>query len=146
MFWMPIIVISLVLANPAQTGEQHFTEWWSSYDKQLQFQTAGYQGFRRKVEMRFDSLRNYEGPLSVPQGIENKVGKVLVLFSQQNKAVLLANPVDTLSDVAFLGEEFKHELAKCSDHRSWIVALPENTWTATDLNPYCSMNYDEGRS
>jgi hypothetical protein len=44
-----------------------------------------------------------------------------------------------------LNEDFRQTMKKCSGDRAWLVALPENTWTETDLNPYCTMNYDEGQ-
>jgi hypothetical protein len=130
------------LAGISSASDHPFVERWSRFDEFLQLGEQGLPGYRKKMEAPFTALRSYPGPISVPPGA-GPVDTVLVLSTQQDRSLLLATPKNTLGSSAYLGEDFKQELMRCSGDRSWIVALPENTWTPIELSPYCSMDYDE---
>jgi hypothetical protein len=94
------------------------------------------------MEVPFAALRSYPGTLSAPPET-GPIESVLVISAQQDRAILLVTPKNTMGSMAYLGEEFKQALKRCTADRSWLVTLPENVWTPIELNPYCSMDYDE---
>jgi hypothetical protein len=94
------------------------------------------------MKVPFTALRSYPGNLSAPPGT-GPVETVLVVSAQQDRVILLVTPKNTMASLEYLGEEFKQALKRCATDRSWIVALPENSWTPIELNPYCTMDYDE---
>lgn len=130
------------VTSAASSGEGIFIERWRAYDEVVQAQATGPAGFRKKIEIPFDTLRKYDGQI-VPPPHAGNIGQVLVVSSLKDRSLLLVTPKNTLGAIEYLGEEFRREMAKCEGDRSWLVALPENTWTPIDLNPYCRMAYDE---
>lgn len=96
--------------------------------------------------MHFNSLTEYRERLTPPDGLgENLIGKAFIITARPERTILLVAPKNVMEDKFFLNEDFRQALKKCSGDKSWLVVLPENTWTETDLNPYCTMSYDEGQ-
>jgi hypothetical protein len=139
-FMMAFLPVNVTSA--ASSGERIFIDRWTAYDEMVQARATGPAGFRRKLEIPFGSLRKYEGRIVSPPEAGN-IGHVLVLSALKDRSLLHDTPKNTLGAIEYLGEEFRREMAKCEGDRSWLVALPENTWNPIDLNPYCSMAYDE---
>lgn len=145
MKWSLFITLSLLLSSPLQARELPFVRWWNSSDEQIQVYDERHP-YRKKIGMDFDSLSEYPGKVAPPEGIgESRIGRALVLLSKPKKKILLVTPKNIMGDKIFLNEEFRQTMKKCTGDRAWLVVLPENSWTETDLNPYCTMSYDEGQ-
>ncbi len=142
MIYLHIVIIGFVLAGPVFAGEKQFIEWWKNYDEQIL--VSGFeQNYRKKIELRFDSLNAYKGRIYPPRTVGNEVETGLVLYSQRNYTILLVTPKNIMKNMAALNEDYKQTMMKCADDKSWIVTLPENEWSEINLNPYCTMDYGE---
>ena len=135
------ILILFSLTASVQANEERFINWWMNYDEQILVSDDAARHYRTMTQLEFNSLPRYEGTLTgSPEGKELEAA--LVLFSRPSGTVLLVTPRNIMKSMKFLNEG-TGALAQCADDASWIVSLPENTWTEIDLNPYCTMDYDE---
>ncbi len=142
LLFLAMVLPGTVSGYRPPSPEEQFTERWKTFDETLQEQVLGPAGFRRRIELPFSSLRPFKGRLSMPAD-KGAMAEVLVLSEHEGRAVLLVTPGNSLAGPGMLSEEFRQFLEKCSGDHSWLVSLPENNWTAIDLNPYCTMAYDE---
>lgn len=140
-----ILLAIVLLAGPAFCGDREFVGWWKHHDEQIQGSVYPERHYRRKKKLDFDRLREYQGTVTVPPGIAGQTGKAYVLFSHSRNTVLLVTPLNTMGNRTVLNEEFRRAMEQCSGDHSWIVTLPANQWTAIDLNPFCTMEYDQGQ-
>ncbi len=138
-----ILAVAVLLAVQPGAGEKQFVEWWRNYDEQIMMNNSWEEGyhFRMKNELPFESLPEFSETLEPPAGVGPDFGKKLVLYAQKNFTLLLVTPKETLDGMSVLDDRYKQALKQCEGDRSWIVALPANTWTEVALNPYCSMGY-----
>ncbi|OGW41679.1 MAG: hypothetical protein A2010_09710 [Nitrospirae bacterium GWD2_57_9] len=139
-----LILLAIVLSSPVHAREAPFVRWWNSYDEQIQVYD-GRHPYRSRTEMDFNSLPEYEGTILPPEAIGDRTGRALVLLARPERTILLVTPRNIMQDMQVLNEEYRQTMKKCAEDRSWIVVLPENRWTETNLNPYCTMAYDEGQ-
>lgn len=142
-----IVVLGLVLSGTVHAAEKQFINSWKNHDEQIMSYDESGLHFRRKIEVDFVSLREYEGritkPESKPESIEKEIGAALVLYAQENMTILLVTPENIMKGMNTLNEEYVRTMKKCRDDKSWIVVLPQNEWTEIELNPYCRMDYDQ---
>lgn len=138
-----VIIIGFVLAGPVFAGEKQFIDWWKNYDEQVLVNDDSVRHYRKKIELSFDSLREYSEGIDVPPAVDKEIETALVLYEQRNRILLLVTPENIMKNMTSLNEEYKQTIMKCAADKSWIVMLPGNEWTEIDLNPYCSMDYGE---
>lgn len=137
------MALVLVLIGTAHASEKTFINSWKNFDEQLTAYDESGLPFRKKMEVNFRSLREYEGRLEKPGSIGKEPEAALVLYSQQNMTILLVTPENIMKEMDTLNEEYVRTMKRCIHDKSWIVVLPENEWTEIELNPYCTMDYDQ---
>ncbi len=140
---LQVIILGFVLVGTVSAEEKQFIDSWKKYDEQIMSYDDARLHYRRKMELSFGFLREYEGRISRPGAIEGEIGTAFVLYSQKNATILLVTPKNIMKNVKTFNEEYKQTMRTCAEDKSWIVVLPQNEWSTIDLNPYCTMDYDE---
>jgi hypothetical protein len=143
MVFLRSIVLVCFLTGTVLAGDRQFVEQWKNYDEQIQVSRDLDRLYEKKIRKHFYSLTEYEGQLTPPPGVDREIEDVLLLYSQENMSILLATPKNVMKNRSTLNEDYKKARTMCGEDKSWLVLLPENAWSEVDLNPYCTMDYDE---
>ena len=137
------IILGLVLAQPAISGEKEFLAWWKSSQTQEQA-GEGTKYCSKQIELSLNGLQEQKKrKLKKPVAIKKEVEAVLVIHSQKDLGLLLVTPQNILKDITTIDDQYYETMKKCAEDRSWIVMTPKNIWSEIDLNPYCTMAYGE---
>lgn len=138
-----LFTAGLFMALPVSGAEERFIRLWSNHDEQIMVDDYYEGGYRKKTVFDFPSLPEYGGGLEKPPFVKSQIEAVFLLYSRKSLTILLVTPGNSMKNVTALNDEFRRAITQCRDDKSWIVTLPANRWTEIDLNPYCSMMYEE---
>lgn len=137
-----IMLAGLVMHNPLILDREFF-DWWNKHDEHLQSEGDYVYHYVTRVEIPFTALSEYQGTVQPPEGIGQAPDRLFLVYSDDQGTVLLGTPGKPSDNGAVLDEGYAKKQRQCRGEHSWLVQLPENTWTPVDLNPYCGVIYGE---